>query len=195
MPIAVALIFLVIGSLIFHFMSPWTFTPIASAWDKIDQTIDITFVVAGIVFVAVNLFMAYAIVKYRKKEGEPSKARYEPENKKLETWLTGLTALGVAAMLAPGLLVFANFVNVPDGALEVVSLLPGVDQVDTQVGMEDRDRETREPGAGSQIGQRLGGVDLAQGSREGGRVQHEPLSRLDWGAMAGEVDPASPLAQ
>jgi cytochrome c oxidase subunit 2 len=62
MPIAVALIFLVVGSLIFHFLSPWTFTEIASNWGAIDGTIDITLVVTGIVFVAVNLFMAYAII-------------------------------------------------------------------------------------------------------------------------------------
>ena len=63
MPLAVALIFLVVGSLIFHFLSPWTFTPIASNWGTIDGTVDITLVVTGIVFVAVNIFMAYAVIK------------------------------------------------------------------------------------------------------------------------------------
>ena len=41
MPIAVLLIVLVVGSLIFHFMSPWTFTPLASNWSQIDATINI----------------------------------------------------------------------------------------------------------------------------------------------------------
>ena len=117
MPIAVALIILVIGSLVFHFLSPWTFTPIASNWGMIDSTVDITLVVTGIVFVSVNLFMAYAIIRYRHREG--AKAKYEPENKKLETWLTIVTAVGVAAMLTPGLFVFANFVTVPEGATEI----------------------------------------------------------------------------
>ena len=117
MPIAVLLIVLVVGSLIFHFLSPWTFTPLASNWQTIDDTIDITFLVTGFVFVAVNLFMAYCVYKYRAKEGQ--KATYEPENKKLETWLTVFTAVGVAAMLAPGLFVWGQFVNVPDDALEV----------------------------------------------------------------------------
>ena len=117
MPLAVALIVLVVGSLLFHFLSPWTFTPLASNWGMIDDTIDITFVVTGIVFVAVNVFMAYAIIRYRHKEG--AKAHYEPENKKLEVWLTVLTSIGVAAMLTPGLFVFAKFVNVPEGAMEV----------------------------------------------------------------------------
>jgi cytochrome c oxidase subunit 2 len=117
MPIAVVLVLLVVGSLVFHFLSPWTFTPLASNWGRIDDTMDITFVVCGIVFVAVNLFMAYAIVKYRAKEG--ARATYDPENKKLETWLTILTGVGVAAMLTPGLFVWADFVNVPDDAMEI----------------------------------------------------------------------------
>ena len=117
MPLAIVLIVLLVGSLIFHFLSPWTFTPIASNWGMIDTTVDITFVVTGIVFVAVNLFMAYAIIRYRHKEG--SKAKYEPENKKLEVWLTALTTIGVAAMLTPGLFVWAKFVNVPEGATEI----------------------------------------------------------------------------
>jgi len=117
MPLAVVLILLVVGSLIFHFLSPWTFTPLASNWGMIDNTIDITFIVTGIVFVVVNLFMAYCVVRFRHKKG--AKANYEPENKKLETWLTAITAVGVAAMLTPGLFVWANIVNVPEDAHEV----------------------------------------------------------------------------
>lgn len=120
MPLAVVLILLVVGSLVFHFMSPWTFTPLASNWSQIDDTINITFWVTGFVFVAVNLFMAYAIIKYRVKKG--SRATYDPENKKLELWLTVFTTIGVAAMLAPGLFVWAKFVKVPDGAMEVEAL-------------------------------------------------------------------------
>jgi cytochrome c oxidase subunit 2 len=120
MPLAVVLILLVVGSLVFHFMSPWTFTPLAPNWSQIDDTIDITFWVTGFVFVAVNLFMAYAIIKYRAKKG--ARATYDPENKKLELWLTVFTTIGVAAMLAPGLFVWAKFVKVPDGAMEVEAL-------------------------------------------------------------------------
>jgi len=120
MPLAIAVIVLVVGSVLFHFLSPWYFTPLASNWSQIDLTMDITFWVTGIVFVAVNLFMAYAIIKYRKKEG--SKAHYDPENKKLETILTVVTSIGVAAMLAPGLFVWASFVKVPDGAMEVEAI-------------------------------------------------------------------------
>ncbi|MDH3553281.1 MAG: c-type cytochrome, partial [Gammaproteobacteria bacterium] len=117
MPFAVVLILLVVGSLVFHVFSPWTFTPLASNWGMIDFTIDITFWVTGAVFVAVNLFMAYCVIKFRYKKG--ARATYEPENKKLETWLTWLTAVGVAAMLTPGLFVWAQFVDVPEDAHEV----------------------------------------------------------------------------
>jgi cytochrome c oxidase subunit 2 len=105
---------LVLGSVLFHFLSPWYFTPIASNWSTIDDTISITFWVTGFVFVAVNLFMAYCVIRYRQRKG--SRAAYEPENKKLEWWLTGLTTVGVVAMLAPGLFVWAKFVDVPKDA-------------------------------------------------------------------------------
>lgn len=114
MAVAIVLVLVVVGSLLFHFLSPWYFTPIASNWGMIDDTVTITFWVTGFVFVAINLFMAYAVVRYRYHKGR--RAAYEPENKKLEWWLTGLTTLGVVAMLAPGLFVWAKFVEVPKEA-------------------------------------------------------------------------------
>ena len=120
MMIAIALIVLVVATVLFHFLSPWWFTPIASNWDMVDSTVDVTFWVTGIVFVAVNLFLAYCIIRYRHRKG--NKAHYEPENKKLEWWLTGITSVGIAAMLAPGLSVWAKFVTVPDDA-SVVEVL------------------------------------------------------------------------
>jgi cytochrome c oxidase subunit 2 len=117
MKIVVALVLLVIGSLVFHWWSPWWITPLASNWGTIDTTIDVTLYITGIVFVAVNLFMAWAIFRYRHSPSR--RAHYEPENKKLETWLTVVTSVGVAVMLAPGLIVWADFVNVPEGADEV----------------------------------------------------------------------------
>lgn len=115
MALAVVVILLVVGTLAFHLWSPWWFTPIASNWSMMDTTVDITFWVTGIVFVAVNLFMAYAIIRFRHRKGS-KRATYEPENKKLEWWLTIVTSIGVAAMLTPGLFVWAKFVNVPKDA-------------------------------------------------------------------------------
>lgn len=117
MGFAIILILLVIGTVIFHFASPWWFTEIASNWGMIDTTVNITFWVTGGVFIAVNLFMAWVILKYRHRKGQA--AHYEPENKKLEIWLTAITTVGVAAMLAPGLFVWAKFVTVPEDAAEV----------------------------------------------------------------------------
>jgi len=117
MALAIVIILLVIGSVLFHFLSPWWFTPIASNWGAIDTTVNITFWVTGIVFVLLNCFLAYTIVRFRHKKD--SRSHYEPENKKLEFWLIGITSVGVIAMLAPGLFVWAKFVNVPEGAAEV----------------------------------------------------------------------------
>jgi cytochrome c oxidase subunit 2 len=117
MPFVIAIVFLVIISVLLHLLSPWWLTPIASNWSTIDDTIHITFWVTGFVFIAVNLFMAYAIYKFRYDKDRRS--RYEPENKKIESWLTGFTSVGVIAMLAPGLFVWASFVSVPEEANEV----------------------------------------------------------------------------
>lgn len=114
MALAIVLVILVVGSVLFHFFSPWWFTPIASNWSNIDNTVSITFWVTGIVFVVVNLFMAWCVVRYRHTRGK--RAHYEPENKKLEFSLIGLTTIGIVAMLAPGLFVWANFVSPPDNA-------------------------------------------------------------------------------
>lgn len=120
MKLVIALVLLVILSLVFHFVSPWWFTPLASNWGAIDTTVEITFWVTGIVFVLVNLFIAYAIYRYRHKPGQ--KAAYEPENHKLEIILTIITTVGVAAMLAPGLVVWNEFVHPPENAIEVEAL-------------------------------------------------------------------------
>jgi cytochrome c oxidase subunit II len=114
MGVAIVLVILVLGSLLFHFVSPWYFTPIASNWGVIDHIINTTLVVTGIAFVAVNLFMVYCLVRFRHRKG--SQAAYEPESKKLETWLITLTAIGIAALLAPGLFVYAKFVDPPKDA-------------------------------------------------------------------------------
>lgn len=136
MKLVIALVLLVVGSFLFHWLSPWWMTPLASNWGAIDTTIDITLYITAVVFFAVNIFMAYAV--YRFRTTPERRAHYEPENKKLETWLTVITAVGVAAMLAPGLIVWADFVDVPEDAVEVEVIgqqwqwqfrLPGADGV------------------------------------------------------------------
>src|SRR3712207_6746633 len=107
MAIAIALVLVALGSVLFHVLSPWWWTPIASNWSYIDHTINLTFWITGVAFVAVALFMAYCVVRFRHQEGR--RAAYEPENKRLEWWLTVVTAVGVAAMLAPGLVVWNRF--------------------------------------------------------------------------------------
>ncbi|MBB3232957.1 c-type cytochrome [Halomonas stenophila] len=117
MAMAIALIVLAGGSVLFYFLSPWHLTPLASNWGAIDVTIGISFWVTGVVFLAISLFMAVALIRYRHQRHR--RALYEPENKRLELWLTGITTLGIAALLAPGLFVWGDFVRVPDDAHEV----------------------------------------------------------------------------
>jgi cytochrome c oxidase subunit 2 len=114
MIIALVLILLAVGSVAFHLWSPWWWTPIASNWGYIDDTIILTFWITGVVFVAVVLFMAYCVLRYRYKPNRRSE--YDPESSKLEWTLTILTSLGVAGMLAPGLFVWNQYVTVPEGA-------------------------------------------------------------------------------
>ena len=47
------------------------------------------------------------------------RAEYKPEDKKLEFRLTWITTLGVAALLAPGLVVWNSYVTVPDNAYKM----------------------------------------------------------------------------
>lgn len=117
MVVAVALVAVVAGSVLFHLLSPWWWTPIASNWGYIDTTLVVTFWITGVVFVAVILFMAYCVWRFRHRPGRS--AAFDPENRRLEIGLTVATALGVAAMLAPGLVVWKDFVTVPDEATEV----------------------------------------------------------------------------
>ena len=130
------LIVVIVGSVVFHLLSPWWFTPIASNWGYIDDTIVITFWITGVAFVAIISFMAYCVFRFRHRP--ETRAAYEPENKRLEWWLTVLTSLAVAGLLTPGLFVWKKFITVPAGAdtIEIMAQqwqfnfrLPGKDGV------------------------------------------------------------------
>src|SRR5207245_9481723 len=111
MPTAIILVLVALGSVLFHLLSPWWWTPIASNWGYIDNTIIITFWITGIVFTSILLFMAYCVFRFRHQQGR--RAVYDPENKKLEWWLVTVTAVGVAATLAPRVAVWSRVVPVP----------------------------------------------------------------------------------
>ena len=115
--VAIIIVMIIVASVAFHFWSPWWWTPVASNWGGMDDTIILTFWVTGAVFIAVCLFMAYCTWRYRYQKDR--KAEYKPEDKKLEFHLTWLTTLGVVVMLAPGLVVWHKYVNVPKEALNV----------------------------------------------------------------------------
>lgn len=117
MEIAIILILIVIASVLFHILAPWHATPAASNWGSIDTTLFITLIISGIFFIAITVFMAVAVMRYRHKEGV--RAAYQPENKKLELWLIIATSVGIVGMLAPGLVVYSDFIRVPKNAYEL----------------------------------------------------------------------------
>ncbi|MDF3832349.1 cytochrome c oxidase subunit II [Cupriavidus basilensis] len=120
MALAIALVIIVVASVLFHFVSPWWATPLASNWKQMDDTLTITLVITGVFFIVINLFVGYIVWRFRHRDG--MRAGYQPENSKLELWLIGGTTLGVIALLAPGLFVYAEYVHAPANAmvLEVV---------------------------------------------------------------------------
>jgi len=130
------LLLVIVGSVLFHIFTPWYSTPIASNWSNIDKTIELTFWMTGGVYVAVLGFMTYCVIRFRNKEGR--RADYEPESKKLEIILTVLTTIGVAGLLAPGLIVWDEYVSPPEDAMPIEAMgqqwywsfrLPGEDGV------------------------------------------------------------------
>jgi len=134
MAIAIALLLIVLGSVAFHVVTPWWSTPLASNWGAMDDTMTVTVIVTGIFFVVINLFVVYTLWRFRHRRD--ARAAYEPENKRLERWLIGVTTVGIVALLAPGLVVYARFVDPPQEAMQLEVLgqqwqwrfrLPGAD--------------------------------------------------------------------
>ena len=114
MVVAIVIALLVLGSILFHIFSPWWMTPIASNWGSIDSALMVTLYICAIAFVGLNLFLALALYKYRARDGR--RAHYEPENATLEKRLTFWTGIGIAGMLAPGLIAWNEYVTVPANA-------------------------------------------------------------------------------
>ena len=119
MPVTVAVAFLLItvGSVVFHFWAPWWWTEVASNWGGMDDTIILTFWITGFVFVVICLFVSYCVWKFAYRKDR--RAEYKPEDNKLEKRLTWITTIGVAALLAPGLVVWNAYVTVPENAYKV----------------------------------------------------------------------------
>ena len=112
MIVALSIFLITIGSIAFHFWSPWWWTDVASNWGGMDDTIILTFWITGFVFVAICFFVSYCVWKYSYNKNR--RAEYKPEDKKLESRLTWITSIGVAALLAPGLVVWNSYVTVPE---------------------------------------------------------------------------------
>ena len=115
--VAIAFLLITVGSVAFHFWSPWWWTEVASNWGGMDDTIILTFWITGFVFVVICLFVSYCVWKFAYRKDR--RAEYKPEDNKLEKRLTWITTIGVAALLAPGLVVWNAYVTVPENAYKV----------------------------------------------------------------------------
>jgi cytochrome c oxidase subunit 2 len=117
MAIAIVIAALVLLSIAFQLLTPWWLTPLDSNWGSIDTALDVTMWVCGFFFIALNVFLAFSIFRYRHRRGH--RAHYNPESVTLERRLTIWTAVGIAALLAPGLIAWKEFVTVPKDAAVV----------------------------------------------------------------------------
>ena len=75
MVLAVVLVLIAVGAVVFQLWSPWWMTPLASNWKPMDDTLTITLVITGVFFVAINLFVVYTLVRFRHREGHRAAAR------------------------------------------------------------------------------------------------------------------------
>jgi len=115
MALALILVLIVVGALEFHYLSPWWLTPIASNWQQMDDALLLTFVITGVAFVVINLFVAYAVVTFKHQDGV--RAAPTHTSARLEWWLVGATTVGIVALLAPGLAVYAKLIDPPPDAM------------------------------------------------------------------------------
>ncbi|MBA5687705.1 cytochrome c oxidase subunit II [Rugamonas apoptosis] len=109
------LILIVAGAVAFHLASPWWQTPVASNWQQMDDALILTLLITAVAFVAINLFLAYVVWRFRHRDGV--RAAAEHGSKALEAWLVGLTTVAIIALLAPGLSVYAKLIHPPADAM------------------------------------------------------------------------------
>src|SRR3546814_14361947 len=102
MAVAIVIALLVLGTVIFHLVSPWWMTPLASNWGSIDNALIITLYICAVAFIVLNLFLALALWRYRSRAGH--RAHYEPENARIEKSLTLWTGIGIYGLLRARLL-------------------------------------------------------------------------------------------
>lgn len=114
--VAAAIVLIVVGAVAVTVSGEWWLTPQAANWGGIDAMLNATTVATGAVFVIINLVLAYTIIRFSARDGH--EASSEHHNPKLEWTLIGLTAVAIVALLAPGLVVYAQIVDAPEGGSE-----------------------------------------------------------------------------
>ena len=115
--LAITLVAMVVGAVLLTVLKVWWFTPLASNWGSLDTLIIITAVISGIVYVVINLIMAYSVRYHRKQPGH--KAFFFVDNPRLEWGLIAITTLGIVGLLAPGLYYYAKLITPPKDRMVV----------------------------------------------------------------------------
>ena len=118
MAMAVVLVLLVVGSLLFHYLSPWYFTP-----DRVQLGDDRRHRFDHVLGDRVRLRRrqpVHGVLRAALSEREDEDARTtSPRTRSSRAGSSLLTSVGVAAMLTPGLFAWAKFVDVPKDAAVV----------------------------------------------------------------------------
>ncbi len=115
--LAITLVAMIVGAVVLTASKIWWFTPLASNWGSLDTLIVITTIICGIVYIVINLIMAYSVNYHRKKEGH--KAFFFVDNPRLEWSLIAITAAGIVFLLAPGLYYYAKLITPPQDHMTV----------------------------------------------------------------------------
>ena len=70
MLVPIMLLLVALGTVVFHFASPWWFTPIPANWIVIDTTMDLNGLGTGVVFAGLIRVIAWCTSRYRYHEGK-----------------------------------------------------------------------------------------------------------------------------
>lgn len=80
----------------------------------------------------------------------------------------------------------------PHLALKVVALLAGLDQMDGELRLEDRDGESRKAGTAAEVREVCGGAELGESGEQPGGVEDQARGHLEGIAVPCQIHPWSP---
>jgi len=124
---AALMLLFMIGGFVFFFWYSWSYfdvytLPIASEHGaETDRLFWITTAVTGVVFVITNVLLFYFSFKYQHKEGE--RAKFYPDNTKLELMWTVVPAIVLSILVFTGLKAWNDITSTADPEAEVIEIM------------------------------------------------------------------------